>query len=233
MNDLKVKFIKNFNKYIYPFHFDRDFRKAYIATLKAVYESIGCAKSSNDFYNASPKHFSWFRNSRINNKQNHTNHRHFTIRKQENMDIPEKNEAIPEFQNHVEKEITKLINQEVDAIVYIDEQSDTGRQIQLLDARITPTDDQMKQLDMERSSSGLSKLNYKAKRKKSYLDFADDDSSLEGQNFDEDKSYKDSKQKIQSSLSIDDIKRGLQKQKGCDSIENHMKRISIIYFSLF
>lgn len=147
------------------------------------------------------------------------------------MDIPEKNEAIPEFQNHVEKEITKLVNQEVDAIVYIDEQSDTGRQIQLLDARITPTDDQMKHLDMERSNSGLSKLNYKAKRKKSYLDFADDYSSLEEQKFDEEKSYKYSKQKIQSSLSIDDLRRSLQRQKGCDSIQNHTKRISIVLSS--
>lgn len=212
-----ITWIGYVNSFINPIVYaltSRDFRKAYIATLKAVYESIGCAKSSNDFYNASPKRFSWFGNSKINNKQNHTNHRHFTTRKQENVDIPEKNEAIPEFQNHVEKEITKLVNQEVDAIVYIDEQSDTGRQIQLLDARITPTDDQMKHLDMERSNSGLSKLNYKAKRKKSYLDFADDDSSLEEQKFDEEKSYKYSKQKIQSSLSIDDLRRSLQRQKG-------------------
>ncbi len=201
--DRTITWIGYCNSFINPIVYaltNRDFRKAYIATLRSICENTRCIKDSknkNDWgkrYNddKEKKKFPYLfsaccpiKNEKVDKKE---------LRKLTDTSIPEQNavnlmhkspEKNTENQikhdadNQIENQISKLItNQNSDSIVYIDELSRQDSNLNIPNVTsFSQIHVEVGNAELRRSDKDKDKrIDKKTARKKSYLDFSDDDS---------------------------------------------------------
>ncbi len=201
------------NSFINPIVYaltNRDFRKAYVATLRSICENTHCIKwddptNKNNFNNKRhnghnerrklPYLFTFCCPKNETANKNELRKLNGAPRAQANtinMDLKSHEKRADNHgeqppENSVDIQVTKLIaTKNPDSIAYIDEISQHGSILNLTNGTSSNQSHLPQWTSPEGRKSSKEKKNAKMSRKKSYLDFSDDESSLDKEHFNHD-----------------------------------------------